>query len=151
MNKRFFENTETNTITLYNQKSDGTYQRNILNNVYVRKVRKSIINSKGEEVASSATIIIPTAYAKINEKLAINSFVDSKSVDKQSAILNFTLNAPLIDNAWTLIDGDYIVDRATNMDFDLRMLKKEFRVFRIQSISDNRKGNLKHFKLEVLE
>ena len=151
MNNRFFNNAETNTITLYNQKTDGTYQRSILSNVYLRKVRKSIINSKGEQVASSATVIIPTAYATINGKLAINSFIDCKSADKQNAMLNFTLNAPLIENPWTLIDGDYIVDKANNMDFDLRKLKKDFRVFRIQSVADNRKGNLKHFKLEVLE
>ena len=151
MNNRFFNNSETNTITLYNQKTDGTYQRTILSNVYLRKVRKSTINSKGEQVASSATIIIPIGNATINGKLAINSFIDSRSLDKQSAMLNFSLNAPLVDNPWTLIDGDYIVDKATNIEFDLRNLKKDFRVFRIQSISDNRKGNLKHFKLEVVE
>ncbi len=151
MNRRFFENPETNTITIYNQKSDDTFQNTILNNVYVRKTRKSIINSKGEEVASSATIIIPSKYATINEKLAIKSFIDTKSIDKANAILNFTLNAPLIDNAWTLIDGDYIVDKATSMEFNLRALKKQFRVYRIQSVADNRKGNLKHFKIEVAE
>lgn len=151
MNNRFFSDSETNTITLYNQKTDGTYQKTILSNVYVRKVRKSIINSKGEQVASSATVIIPIAYTTINGKLAIDNFIDSKSLDKQNAMLNFALNAPLADNPWTLIEGDYIVDKATNMEFDLRKLKKEFRVFRIQSIADNRKGNLKHFKLEVLE
>ena len=151
MNKKFFENPETNTITIYNQKSDDTFQRTVLKNVYVRKTRKSIINDKGEEVASSATVIIPNKYATINEKLAINSFIDSKSIDKKNAILNFSLNAPLIDNAWTLIEGDYIVDREVNKEFDLRELKKENRVYRIQSISDNRKGNLKHFKIEVAE
>lgn len=50
MNKKFFENPETNTITIYNQKSDDTFQRTVLKNVYVRKTRKSIINDKGEEV-----------------------------------------------------------------------------------------------------
>ena len=32
MNKRFFKD----VITIYNQKSDDTFQRNVLKNVYVR-------------------------------------------------------------------------------------------------------------------
>ena len=147
MNKRFFKD----VITIYNQKSDDTFQRNVLKNVYVRKVRKSTINSKGEEVASSATIVIPTAFTTINDKLAINTYIDTKTLDKSSAILNFTLNVPLIYRAWTLMDGDYIVDKETTMEFDLRELKKQCKVYRVQSVADNRKGGLQHFKLEVVE
>lgn len=147
MNKRFFKD----VITIYNQKSDDTFQRTVLKNVYVRKVRKSIINSKGEEVASSATIVIPTAFATINDKIAIDTYIDTKSLDKSSAILNFTLNVPLVDRAWTLMDGDYIVNKETTMEFDLRELKKQCKVYRVQSIADNRKGGLQHFKLEVVE
>lgn len=147
MNKRFF----TNVITIYNQKSDDTFQRTVLKNVYIRKVRKSTINSKGEEIASSATIVIPTAFATIDNQLAIKSYIETNSVDKKSAILNFILNVPLIEKPWTLIDGDYIVDKETTMEFDLRELKKQFKVYRVQSISDNRKGGLQHFKIEVVE
>lgn len=119
MNKRFFKD----VITIYNQKSDDTFQRTVLKNVYIRKVRKSTINSKGEEVASSATIVIPTALL----------------IDDELKILS------------GLTDGDYVVDKETSMDFDFRELKRQFKVYRVQSIADNRKGGLQHFKLEVVE
>ena len=56
MNDRFFKQ----KITIYNQKEDETFQRTVINKVYVRKNRSITINSNGEEVASSASIIIPT-------------------------------------------------------------------------------------------
>ena len=151
MSSSFFENPNDNTITIYNQKSDDTYQRTIITNVYIRRVRKSIVNSKGEEVASNLTIIIPSAYAKIDGNLAIKSYLNTRMYDKQKAILNFTLNQPLLNRAWTLIPGDYIVDKKCEKEFSLRELKKDYKVYRLESIADNRKGNLQHFKLEAME
>lgn len=147
MNDRFFKD----TITIYNQKEDDTFQRTVIDKVYVRKTRKIIINSNGEEVAGSASIVIPTKIALINGQLALNSYIDNKSINKNSAILNFTLNAKLIDHAWTLRDGDYIVDSKCNLDFDMTKIRKEHRLFRIESVADNRKGDLQHFKIEVME
>lgn len=151
MNKRFFEDSETNTITIYNEMSDGSFKRTVITNVYVRKVRKSIINSKGEEVAGNATIIIPVEYAEINGKKAFDGYIDSRSLNNKNAILNFTLNAPLMDNPWTVFDGSYIVDKEINLEFDEIEIKKEFTLYRVQSVADNRKGGLKHLKLEVSE
>lgn len=105
MNERFF----TNTITIYNKKQDESFQRTIINKVYAKKNRKIVVNSNGEEVASSETIIIPTKIATINNQLAINSYIDNRSLDKNSSILNFTLNSALIDTPWTIMTGDYIV------------------------------------------
>lgn len=147
MNDRFFKD----TITIYNQKKDETFQKTIIKKVYVRKTRKIVINSNGEEVAGSASIIIPTGIALIANNLAFNSYIDNKSLDKYNSILNFTLNTRLIDHAWTLMEGDYIVDGSCNLDFDMRKIKKEYKLFKIVSVADNRKGNLQHFKIEVAE
>lgn len=147
MNDRFFKD----TITVYNEKEDGTFQRTVINKVYVRKTRKTILDTSGEQLAGSCTIVIPTAIAQINNQLAINSYIDNKSINKKNAILNFTLNTKLIDHAWTLRDGDYLVDSECNLDFDMTEIRKEHRLFRIESVADNRKGGLQHFKLEVIE
>lgn len=147
MNERFF----TNTITIYNKKQDESFQGTIINKVYARKNRKIVVNSNGEEVASSETIIIPTKIATINNQLAINSYIDNRSLDKNSSILNFTLNSALIDTPWTIMAGDYIVDGYCDLDFDITKIKKEHKLFQIISYADNRKGNLQHFKIEVSE
>ena len=132
MNDRFFKQ----KITIYNQKEDETFQRTVINKVYVRKNRSITINSNGEEVASSASIIIPTKIALINNQLAINSYIDNKALNKYSSILNFTLNSRLIDRAWTLMEGDYIVDGECNFEFDMTKIKKEHKLFQIVKISD---------------
>lgn len=147
MNDRFFKQ----KITIYNQKEDESFQKTVVNKVYVRKTRSITINSNGEEVASSASIIIPTKIALINNQLAINSYIDNKSLNKYSSILNFTLNSRLIDCPWTLMEGDYIVDGECNLEFDMTKIKKEHKLFQIMKISDNRKGNLQHFRVEVSE
>lgn len=147
MNKKFFKD----TITVYNQKEDGTFQRTVINKVYVRKTRKTILDTSGEQLAGSCTIVIPTAVAEIENQLAIKSYIDNRSINKNSSILNFTLNSKLIDHAWTLRDGDYIVDSECNLNFDMTEIRKEHRLFRIKSVADNRKGSLQHFKIEVAE
>ena len=147
MNDRFFKQ----SITIYNQKEDESFQRTIVDKVYVRKTRSITINSNGEEVSSSASIVIPTKIALINNQLALNSYIDNKSLNKYNSILNFTLNSKLIDHAWTLMEGDYIVDGKCDLEFDMTKIKKEHKLFQIVSVADNRKGNLQHFKVEVAE
>ena len=116
-----------------------------------KETRKIVINSNGEEVAGSASIVIPTKIALINSQLALNSYIDNKSLDKYNSILNFTLNSKLVDHAWTLMEGDYIVDGKCDLEFDMTEIKKEHKLFQIISVADNRKGNLQHFKVEVSE
>ena len=125
MNDRFFKQ----TITIYNQKEDESFQRTVIDKVYVRKTRKITINSNGEEVASSASITIPTDIAKIGDNLAIDTYKKD----------------------WYLEEGDYIVDGLCDLDFDITKLKKQFDLFQIVSVADNRKGRLQHFKIEVSE
>lgn len=125
MNDRFFKQ----SITIYNQKEDESFQRTVIDKVYVRKTRKIVINSNGEEVASSASITIPTDIAKIGDNLAIDTYKKD----------------------WYLEEGDYIVDGLCDLDFDITKLKKQFDLFQIVSVADNRKGRLQHFKIEVSE
>ena len=120
MNDRFFND----TITIYNfNEEDESFKRTVIDKVYVRKIRKITINSNGEEVAGSATIVIPTGIAKIGDNLAVESYKK----------------------------GDYIVDDNCPLDFDIIEIKKQFTLFQIVSAMDNRKGNLQHFKIEVSE
>lgn len=125
MNSRFFNN----TITIYNKKDDDSFQRTVIDKVYVRKTRKIAINSNGEEVASSASITIPIEMAKIGENLAIDTYKKD----------------------WFLNEGDYIVEGVCDLEFDITKIKKQFNFFQIISMSDNRKGNLQHFKVGVSE
>lgn len=125
MNDRFFKQ----TITIYNQKEDESFQRTVIDKVYVRKTRKIVINSNGEEVASSASITIPTDIAKIGDNLAIDTYKKD----------------------WYLEEGDYIVDGLCDLDFDITKIKEQFDLFQIVSVADNRKGRLQHFKIEVSE
>ena len=125
MNDRFFKQ----SITIYNQKEDESFQRTVIDKVYVRKTRKIVINSNGEEVASSASTTIPTDIAKIGDNLAIDTYKKD----------------------WYLEEGDYIVDGLCDLDFDITKLKKQFDLFQIVSVADNRKGRLQHFKIEVSE
>lgn len=125
MNDRFFKQ----SITIYNQKKDESFQRTVVDKVYVRKTRKIVINSNGEEVAGSATITIPIDIAKIGDSLAIDTY----------------------KKGWYLKEGDYIVDGSCDLDFDITKIKEQFDLFQIVSVADNRKGNLQHFKVEVAE
>lgn len=125
MNDRFFKQ----SITIYNQKEDESFQRTVIDKVYVRKTRKIVINLNGEEVAGSASITIPTDIAKIGDNLAINTY----------------------KTEWHLKEGDYIVDGSCDLDFDITKIKEQFNLFQIISVADNRKGNLQHFKVEVSE
>ncbi len=145
MNERFFKD----SVTIYNQLEDDTYQRTIIDKVYCDRNKKTIINELGIQKASYGIIVIPIKIAKIKDCLAIKSYIDTRSLKKENAILNFTLNSRLIDHPWTLFDNDYIIDGKCTEDFDLRKLSKEYKLFRISTVNDNRKGGLPHFELEL--
>lgn len=46
---------------------------------------------------------------------------------------------------------DYIIEGIINDEFDFNSLMKKYQVFKVVSVDDNRKGNLKHFKIGVAE
>lgn len=47
--------------------------------------------------------------------------------------------------------GDYIVEGLINDEFDERTLIKNYQVFKVLSVDDNRKGKLQHYKIGVSE
>lgn len=46
---------------------------------------------------------------------------------------------------------DYVVEGIIEDEFDLNELMKKYQVFKVVSVDDNRKGNLKHYKIGVSE
>ncbi len=46
---------------------------------------------------------------------------------------------------------DYIVEGIIEDEFDYSKLLKNYQVFKVVSVDDNRKGNLQHFKIGVSE
>lgn len=46
---------------------------------------------------------------------------------------------------------DYVVEGIIEDEFDLNELIDKYQVFRVVSVDDNRKGNLKHYKIGVSE
>lgn len=47
--------------------------------------------------------------------------------------------------------NDYVVEGIIEDKFDLRRLSKQYQVFKVVSVDDNRKGNLQHYKIGVSE
>ena len=46
---------------------------------------------------------------------------------------------------------DYIIEGIIEDEYDFRKLSKKYQVFKVVSVNDNRKGNLQHYKIGVLE
>lgn len=47
--------------------------------------------------------------------------------------------------------NDYVVEGIVEDKFDLSTLQEKYQVFKVVSVDDNRKGNLKHYKIGVSE
>ena len=47
--------------------------------------------------------------------------------------------------------NDYVIEGFIKDEFDLRKLLKEYQVFKVVSVDDNRKGGLQHYKIGVSE
>lgn len=142
MNAKFFK--QTITLFLLNKETEQL-DRVVIKNVYFRHNQKNISIDIGNQRASSGTIIIPSAFAKIGNSLAILTYNQS-----QTQTLNFVLNTLLTDKIWDLKETSYVVEGEVE-DLEYAELVEKYCVFRIVSVSDNRKGNLKHLKLEVSE
>lgn len=48
-------------------------------------------------------------------------------------------------------DNDIVIEGIIKEDYNLRELQKKYQIFRINSVDDNRKGTLQHYKLGVIE
>lgn len=61
-----------------------------------------------------------------------------------------SITIPTIDYI-EIHDNDIVIEGIIQDDYDLRELKKRYQVFRINSVDDNRKGSLQHYKVGVTE
>ena len=61
-----------------------------------------------------------------------------------------TITIPTTDTL-SISEGDYVIEGLIDDEWDLRKLMKTYKIYRVYKIHDNRKGGLKHYKLEVSE
>ena len=50
-----------------------------------------------------------------------------------------------------ICDDDYVIEGIINDEFNLVNLMKNYQVFKVVSVDDNRKGGLPHYKIGVNE
>lgn len=135
---------DTVTLFLFN-KSTQSFDRFVVNNVYFRHAIETRMTADGLLRVSHGTITIPSEYALIENTKAIYTYNK-----EQTSTLNFVLNGLLTGRTWTLKDKSFVVEGAIEeMTYD--ELLKNYHLFRITSVADNRKGGLQHLKLEVSE
>lgn len=117
------------TITLFLfDKSTQSFNQYVIKNVYFRHAIATRMTEEGLIRVSSGSITIPIEYAEIGELnleelTSKNSYVVEGEVSDMSYVAKMTYND----------------------------LVKNYHLFRITSVADNRKGGLQHFKLEVEE
>ena len=61
-----------------------------------------------------------------------------------------SITIPTIDKL-DISTNDYVVEGIVEDKFDLSTLQEKYQVFKVVSVDDNRKGNLKHYKIGVSE
>lgn len=130
------------TLFLFNEKTQE-FDSFVLEKVYFRFSESARMTENGLIRSSQGIITIPSKYAKINEIKAIDKY------DKNN-VLNSVLEGMLKRDKWNLKEKSFVVEGNVK-DIDYAELLKTFRVFRITSVADNRKGGLQHFKLGVEE
>ncbi|MBQ3415945.1 MAG: hypothetical protein IJH39_11570 [Clostridia bacterium] len=130
------------TLFLFNEKTQE-FDSFVLEKVYFRFSESTRMTENGLIRTSQGNIIIPNKYAKINGIKAIDKY------DKDN-VLSSVLEGMLKRKKWNLKDKSFVVEGNVN-DIEYTELLKNFRVFRITSVADNRKGGLQHLKLGVEE
>lgn len=141
MNDRFFK--QTVTLFLFNKESQE-FDRIVIDNVYFRYAEKTRMTDNSLIRSSGGSITVPLEYAKINDTKALYSY------RKHTNILNFVLDGILTSKTWSIDSKSYAIE-GNIPEMSYKDLVSKYHVFRITSVQDNRKGNLKHIKLEVSE
>lgn len=144
MNKKFFK--DTITLFLFNEENE-IYDRVIIHNVYFRHNKKINLIDKGLEKGSTGSITLPTKIATIDKNLAIYTYSKTKNPN----VLDFVLDGILVDKTWNLEGDSYVIKGAIEKEFDMSEMQKEYQIFKIVSVDDNRKGGLPHLKIGVSE
>lgn len=119
---------DTITMFLFN-KATQTFDRFVIKNVYFRHTIGTKMTADGIMRISSGAVTIPLEYAQIG---------------------NLNLNEFMYSNTWNVNKKSYIVNgEVENKPYN--DLVKDYHLFRIIKVADNRKGGLKHLKIEVDE
>lgn len=135
---------DTVTLFLFN-KTSQSFDRFVINNVYFRHAVSTRMTEEGLLRTSNGSITIPTKFAQIQNTKAIDTYNKN-----QTSVLNFVLNGLLTDKTWTLNSKSFVVEGdIPNQTYN--DLVKNYHLFRITSVADNRKGGLQHLKIEVGE
>ena len=107
-------------------KATQNFDRFVIKNVYFRHSIKTQMTADGLVRASSGTITIPLKHAQIGN-LNLNEFIEE----------------------WNNKKGYIVNGEVENMTYN--NLVKNYHLFRIIKVEDNRKGGLQHLKIEVDE
>lgn len=86
---------------------------------------------------------MPKVYFRHNKKI---NLID-KGIEKAST---GSITIPTKNDIKVKVN-DYIIKGKIDEEFDERNLFKNYQVFKVVSVDDNRKGNLQHYKIGVNE
>lgn len=139
MNDRFFK--QTVTLFLFNKESQE-FDRIVIDNVYFRYAEKTRMTDNGLIRTSGGSVTIPLEYAKIEDTKALYSYKTNNN------ILEFVLNGILTSKTWSLDSKSFVIE-GNIPDMTYSELIKQYHIYRVTSVQDNRKGNLQHIKIEV--
>lgn len=139
MNDRFFK--QTVTLFLFNKESQE-FDRIVIDNVYFRYAEKTRMTDNGLIRTSGGSVTIPLAYAKIEDTKALYSYKSNNN------ILEFVLEGILTSKTWSLDSKSFVIE-GNIPDMTYSELIKQYHIYRVTSVQDNRKGNLQHIKIEV--
>jgi hypothetical protein len=139
MNDRFFK--QTVTLFLFNKESQE-FDRIVIDNVYFRYFEKTRMTDNGLIRTSGGSVTIPLEYAKIEDTKALYSYKSNNN------ILEFVLNGILTSKTWSLDSKSFVIE-GNVPDMTYSELIKQYHIYRVTSVQDNRKGNLQHIKIEV--
>lgn len=117
------------TITLFLlNKNSQEFDKYIIKNVYFRHSISTRMTEEGLIKTSNGSITIPMKYAQL-DNLNIEDLLRCET--KNSYVIKGT------------------IDSTSNESISYNELIKNYNVFRLISVADNRKGGLQHIKLEV--
>ena len=130
----------TDTITLYNHKTDDTYQRTVIKGVqYRRKAEKTVISDGKINLADVVTVTIPDTAECSRQYVCKKDFRNVKDTASY-----WTLDAG--GNLDIIIQGE--INQEITEEYRLKHLKADYDCVTVASVADNRnRDRLKHIKV----
>lgn len=133
-------NVFADTITLYNHKSDNSYQRTVIHGVmYLRKTERAVTGDGKIVFTTKVSVTIPEDAACERNFVVKNKF---RKLEDTSG--SWTLNEA--ENLDIIIHGE--VQQELTEDYRLKHLKTDYDCVTVTGVSDNRnRPRLKHIKV----